>query len=84
MSTREERIEVFQDTFNWVQSDPDLSSSIKAAKGKTEIFYEDIQIHTVWRQDVVGFAEIGGYAAYCVERFREWADKVNLTKTVAK
>lgn len=41
MSTREERIEVFQDTFNWVQSDADLSASIKAAKGKTEIFYED-------------------------------------------
>ena len=51
---------------------------------KAEIFYEDIQIHTVWRQDVVGFAEIGGYAAFCVERFREWADKVNMTKTVAK
>ena len=51
---------------------------------KAEIFYEDIQIHTVWRQDVVGFAETGSYAAYCVERFREWADKVNLTKTVAK
>ena len=41
MSTREERVAVFQDTLNWVQSDPDLSASIKAAKGKTEIFYED-------------------------------------------
>ena len=54
------------------------------ASDKAEIYYEDIQIHTVWRQDAVGFAETGGYAAYCVERFREWADKVNLTKTVAK
>ena len=41
MSTREERVSVFQDTLNWVQSDAELSASIKAAKGKTEIFYED-------------------------------------------
>ena len=51
---------------------------------KAEIFYEDIQIHTVWRQDASGFAKTGDYASYCVERFREWADKVNQMKTVAK
>ena len=51
---------------------------------KAEIYYEDIQIHTVWRQDAAGFSEAGGYASYCVECFREWADKVNQAKTVAK
>ena len=51
---------------------------------KAEIYYEDIQIHTVWRQDAVGFAGTGDYAAYCVDCFRNWADKVNQTKTVAK
>ena len=51
---------------------------------KAEIYYEDIQVHTVWRQDAVGFADTGGYAAYCVNCFRDWTDKVNQTKTVAK
>ncbi len=51
---------------------------------KAEIYYEDIQIHTVWRQDASGGAKTGDYAAYCVERFRGWADKVNQTKMVAK
>ncbi|MBP5736973.1 MAG: M48 family metalloprotease [Acidaminococcaceae bacterium] len=51
---------------------------------KADIFYEDVQIHTIWRQDAAGFAGIGNYAAYCVEGLREWADKVNQTKTVAK
>ena len=54
------------------------------ASDKAEIFYEDIQLHTVWRQDAAGSAGTGNYAAACVERFREWADKVNRTKTVAK
>ena len=51
---------------------------------KAEIYYEDIQIHTVWQQDAVGFADTGDYAAYCVACFRDWTDKVNQTKTVAK
>ena len=54
------------------------------ANDKAEIYYEDIQIHTIWRQDAVGFADTGGYAAYCVNCFRDWTDKVNQTKTVAK
>ena len=54
------------------------------ANDKAEIYYEDIQIHTIWRQDAVGFSDTGNYAAYCVDRFREWTDKVNQTKTVAK
>ena len=41
MSTREERIAVFKDTLDWVQSDQDLAVSIAVAKVKTEIFYED-------------------------------------------
>ena len=41
MSTREQRIEVFQDTMNWIKSDPDLSKSIHTAKKHTTVFYED-------------------------------------------
>ena len=41
MSTHEQRIEVFQDTMNWINSDPDLSASIPVAKKNTTVFYED-------------------------------------------
>ena len=51
---------------------------------KAEIYYEDIQLYTVYKQDAVGFAGIGACAADCVERFREWAEKVNRAKPVAK
>jgi len=51
---------------------------------RAEIYYEDIQIYTVYRQDAAGFASIGACAADCVDRFRKWAEKVNQTKTVAK
>ena len=51
---------------------------------KAEIYYEDIQLYTVYKQDAAGFAGIGACAADCVERFREWAEKVNRAKPVAK
>ena len=41
MSTYLERIAVFQDTMNWVQSDPDLATSIKTAKKNTNVYYEE-------------------------------------------
>ncbi len=41
MSTREERIEVFQDTLDWIEKDPDLSASVRTAKKNTTVFYED-------------------------------------------
>ena len=41
MSTSTQRIEVFQDTQNWIQNDPDLSASLSSAKKKTTVFYED-------------------------------------------
>ncbi len=51
---------------------------------KAEIYYEEIQVYTVYRQDMAGFASIGACAADCVERFREWAEMANQGKTVAK
>ena len=51
---------------------------------KAEIYYEDIQIYTVYRQDTAGVSGIGSCAADCVERFRAWAKKVNQGKMVAK
>ncbi len=41
MSTTAQRIEVFQDTMDWIKNDPDLSASIPVAKKNTTVFYED-------------------------------------------
>ncbi|MBO4787810.1 MAG: TIGR02452 family protein [Lachnospiraceae bacterium] len=41
MSTRTERIEVFEDTQKWIWADSDLSASISAAKKNTTVFYEN-------------------------------------------
>lgn len=51
---------------------------------RAEIYYEDIQLLAVYRQDAERFGSIGACAADCVEQFRIWADKVNCTKAVAK
>ena len=41
MVTRTDRIQIFQDTMNWIQSNPALSASVKRAKQNTTVFYED-------------------------------------------
>ena len=41
MSDTLERIEVFQDTMNWISQDPVLSASIVKAKKNTKVYYED-------------------------------------------
>lgn len=41
MSTAVQRIEVFQDTMNWIKSDNDLFNSVIKAKKNTEIFWEN-------------------------------------------
>ena len=41
MSTTEERIEIFKDTLDWIEKDPDLSASIPEAKKNTTVFFED-------------------------------------------
>jgi len=41
MSTHQERIEIFQDTMNWINEDSDLATSIPKAKKNTVVFYED-------------------------------------------
>lgn len=40
-STREERVEIFQDTLAWIKADPTLSASVVEAKKKTTVYYED-------------------------------------------
>ena len=40
-STREERIEIFQDTLAWIKADSILSESVVEAKKKTKVYYED-------------------------------------------
>ena len=41
MSDRAQRIEVFNDTQEWIKNDPALSASIPVAKKNTTVFYED-------------------------------------------
>lgn len=41
MSTREQRIEVFEDTLNWIKRDTDLTDAVDFGKNHTEVFYED-------------------------------------------
>jgi len=41
MSTAQERIEIFQDTLEWIRTNEALSASIPIAKMKTTLFYED-------------------------------------------
>ncbi len=41
MSTREQRIEIFNDTKNWIKSDADLLASVEAAKKATTVYFED-------------------------------------------
>ncbi len=41
MSTPVERIEVFQDTMDWINSDSALSASIPVAKKNTKVYFED-------------------------------------------
>ncbi len=40
MSSREERVKVFEDTMKWCQDDDYLSASIDAAKKATKVYYE--------------------------------------------
>ncbi len=41
MSPKDERIEVFKDTMDWIEKDPDLSASIPEAKKNTTVFFEN-------------------------------------------
>ncbi len=54
------------------------------ANDRAEIYYEDMQLFTVYKQDASGFGSIGACAGDYVGRFRAWAEKVNQTKKVAK
>lgn len=41
MSTPYERVQVFEDTLDWIKNDPDLSASISVAKKNTTVYFED-------------------------------------------
>lgn len=41
MSTREERIRVFNDTIDWIKNDAELTAAVAHSKLHTSIFYED-------------------------------------------
>ena len=41
MSTRVERMAVFQDTLKWIEDDIELSASVVYSKEHTKIYWED-------------------------------------------
>lgn len=49
-----------------------------------DIYYDDIQVLTVYNQDAVGFGSAGNYAAACTELLRDWAKVANSSKKTAK
>ena len=72
MFTREERIEVFQDTLDWIEKDPDLSASVRTAKKNTTVFYED---------DYPAFDTLGTKAmSVTVSRDRSYQAAMRLSK----
>lgn len=64
MSTSEERIEVFQDTLNWINSDPDLSIAVARAKHCTEVYYEDDYPKYDTRDKKKTRITVSGYRSY--------------------
>ena len=40
-SKQAERVEIFQDTMAWIQTDPTLAASVEEAKKNTKVYYED-------------------------------------------
>jgi len=48
---------------------------------EADIYYDDIQIMNVYRQDVTGdFSSVGEYAKLCAAKFRQWGQIVNEKK----
>ena len=51
MSTREQRIEVFNDTQDWINQDQRLTDSVAYSKQHTKVFYEDdYQFERFWNR----------------------------------
>ena len=40
-ASRQDRVEIFEDTMEWIKSDTDLSDSVKKAKANTQVYYEN-------------------------------------------
>ncbi|MBQ8919755.1 MAG: M48 family metalloprotease [Acidaminococcaceae bacterium] len=51
---------------------------------KADIYYEDMQLFTVYRQDAAAFKSAGECAGNYVEQLQDWAEKVNNNEGVAK
>ncbi len=48
---------------------------------RATIYYDDIQVYTVYDQDGAGFGGAGAYASACVSLLRNWANQVNQAGT---
>ena len=49
-----------------------------------DIYYDDIQVLRLYKQDAVGFGSAGSYARACADMLRDWGNKVNSGTLVAK
>ena len=54
------------------------------ANDKAEIYYEDMQLFTVYRQDAAGSKSVGECAGNYVEQLRDWAERLNRAGALAK
>jgi Zn-dependent protease with chaperone function len=48
------------------------------------LYYDDIQLLTVYAQDAGGFGSAGAYAGACTDLLRQWAAEVNAAGTYGK
>lgn len=48
------------------------------------LYYDDIQLLTVYAQDAGGFGSTGAYAGACTDLLRQWAAEVNAAGTYKK
>ena len=57
----------------------------KTDEGKEAIlYYDDIQLLTVYDQDAGNFGSAGAYASACTDLLRQWAAQVNAAGTYGK
>ena len=48
------------------------------------LYYDDIQLLTVYAQDAGSFGSAGAYASACTDLLRQWAAQVNAAGTYKK
>lgn len=52
MPSKEDRIRIFKDTINWINSDPQLSAAVAFSKAHTDVYHEDEYMrYNIWKRE---------------------------------